>query len=146
MESLAAHIHGPLPSGPRAAWQEWFARDSSLFAALPRMAWAQYGGGKSRESGAPTRAVRLHVSFHLFDDKPVRAHVTAGRVCERHSLRRQLERGATCVGDRYYGEDYKLFAELEKKGCRFVLRLRDEAVLQVEEALSLTDEDRAARV
>src|SRR5215210_2299749 len=146
IESLGAQIHGPLPADPRAAWQEWFARDSSLFAALPRMAWAHYGGGQARASGAPHRAVRLHVSFHLLDDKPARAHVTAGRVCERKSLRQQLERGATYVGDRYYGEDYKLFAELEKKGCSFVLRLRDEAVLQVEEELSLREEDGAAHV
>lgn len=143
LESLGAQIHGPLPADPRAAWQEWFARDSSLFAALPRMAWAKYGGGRA---GAPNRAVRLHVSFHLWDDKPVRAQVTPGRVCERKSLRQQLERGATYVGDRYFAEDYKLLAELEKKGCRFVLRLCDPAVVQVEEELALREEDRAARV
>jgi len=108
-----------------------------------RMAWAQYGGGGG---GAPNRAVRLHVSFHLLDDKPARAQVTPGRVCERKSLRQQLERGATYVGDRYYAEDYKLFAELEKKGCRFVLRLCDQAVVQVEEERALREEDRAARV
>ena len=143
LESLSAQIHGPPPADPRAAWQEWFARDSSLFAALPRMAWARYGGGRS---GAPNRAVRLHVSFHLWDDKPARAQVTAGRVCERKSWRTQLEPGAIYVGDRYFSEDYKLFAELEKKGCRFVLRLRDEAVVKKEEELSLRAEDGAARV
>lgn len=143
IESLGAQIHGPLPADPRAAWQEWFARDSSLFAALPRMAWAKYGGGGG---GAPNRAVRLHVSFHLWDDKPVRAQVTPGRVCERKSLRQQLERGATYVGDRYFAEDYQLFAELEKKGCRFVLRLCDQAVVQVQEELALTEADRTARV
>jgi hypothetical protein len=143
IESLGAQIHGPLPADPRAAWQEWLARDSSLFTALPRMAWAQYGGGGA---GAPNRAVRLHVSFQLCDDKPVRAQVTPGRVCERKSLRQQLESGATYVGDRYYGEDYKLFAELATQGCRFVLRLRDEAVVQNEAALPLSEADRTARV
>lgn len=143
LENLGAQIQGPLPADPRAAWQEWFARDSSLFAALPRMAWAQYGGGGG---GAPNRAVRLHVSFHLWDDKPVHVRVSAGRVCERKVLRQQLERGATYVGDRYFAEDYRLFAELEQHGCRFILRLRDEAVVQVEEELPLRDEDRAARV
>ena len=143
IESLSAQIHGPLPADPRAAWQEWFARDSSLFAALPRMAWAQYGGGRA---GCPNRAVRLHVSFHLWDDKPARVQVTPGRVCERKSLRQQLERGATYVGDRYFAEDYQLFAELENKGCRFVLRLRDQAVVAVEEELALREEDRAACV
>ncbi len=143
LESLAGHVRGPLPDGPRAAWQEWFARDSSLFAALPRMAWAQYGGGRA---GCPNRAVRLHVSFHLWDDTPARVQVTPGRVCERKSLRQQLEPGATYVGDRYFAEDYQLFADLENKGCRFLLRLRDESVVTVEEALPLTGTDRAARI
>lgn len=143
LESLSAQVQGPPPADPRAAWQEWFARDSSLFAALPRMAWAKYGGGGG---GAPNRAVRLHVSFHLFDDKPAHARVTAGRVCERKVWRQQLQRGATYVGDRYFAEDYKLFAELEKKGCRFLLRLCDQAVVQSEEALPLRAEDRAAHV
>jgi hypothetical protein len=143
LDSLSAQVQGPPPTDPRAAWQEWFARDSSLFAALPRMAWARYGGGRA---GCANRAVRLHVSFHLWDDKPARAEVTAGRVCERQSLRRQLERGATYVGDRYYAEDYQLFAELERRGCGFVLRLRDEAVLNVEAALPLHPADQDAQV
>jgi hypothetical protein len=143
LESLSAQIHGPLPADPRAAWQEWFARDSSLFAALPRMAWAQYGGGRA---GCPNRAVRLHVSFHLWDDKPERVQVTPGRVCERKSLRAQLEPGASYVGDRYYAEDYQLFADLEEKGCRFILRLRDESVVTVEAELPVTETDRAARI
>lgn len=143
LESLGAQLQGPLPSDPRAAWQEWFARDSSLFAALPRMAWAQYGGGRA---GCPNRAVRLHVSFHLWDDKPGRVQVTPGRVCERKSLRQQLEPGATYVGDRYYAEDYQLFGELERKGCRFLLRLRDESVVTVEEELARTAEDRTAKI
>ncbi len=143
IESLSAQIQGPLPADPRAAWQDWFARDSSLFAALPRMAWARHGAGRA---GAPNRAVRLHVSFHLWDDKPGRVQVTPGRVCERKSLRQQLEGGATYVGDRYYAEDYKLFAELEKNGCRFILRLCDQAVVQSEAELALRAEDRAAQV
>jgi hypothetical protein len=143
LESLGAPLHGPLPADLRAAWQEWFARDSSLFAALPRMAWAQYGGGRA---GCPNRAVRLHVSFHLWDDKPAAVRVTPGRVCERKTLRRQLEAGATYVGDRYFAEDYQLFADLEKKGCRFILRLRAESVVTVEEELPRTETDRAARI
>lgn len=141
--SLAGHLRGPLPADPRAAWQEWFARDSSLFAALPRMAWAQYGGGRA---GCPNRAVRLHVSFHLWDDKPARVQVTPGRVCERKSLRQQIEPGATYVGDRYFTQDYRLLEALARKGCRFLLRLRDDAVVTVEEELALTAADRTAQV
>jgi hypothetical protein len=39
--------------------ERWLVRDSSLFSALPRMAWALYGGGPK---GTAT-AVRLHVSL-----------------------------------------------------------------------------------
>jgi hypothetical protein len=35
------------------------------------------------------------VSFHLWEDKPVKVAVTAGRVCERKVWREQLETGAT---------------------------------------------------
>ena len=93
------------------------------------MVWAQYGCGKP---GRPNHAVRLHVSFHLLEDQPVQVAVTPGRVCERKVWREQLVPGATCVGDRYCAEDYKMFARLEEKGCHFVLRLRDEAVFHPE--------------
>ena len=53
---LVAQVPGPVPAEPRAAWQQWFARDSSLFAALPRMSWTLYSGGKA---GAKNHAVRL---------------------------------------------------------------------------------------
>ena len=60
-----------LPQLPRDArlgqWQ-WLARDGTLFAALPRMAWALYGAGKP---GAPNKAVRFHLSLDVLDDKPV---------------------------------------------------------------------------
>jgi IS4 transposase len=39
-----------------------------------------------------------------------------------------------------------MFGELEEAGVAFAVRLRDEAVLQVEEELSLTQADRAAQV
>ena len=107
------------------------------------MSWAQYGAGKT---GCPNRAVRLHVSFHLLEDKPVQVAVTPGRVCERKVWRQQLQPGATYVGDRYFAEDYKMFARLQEEGCHFVLRLRDEAVAQVEEEIPVSAEARAAGV
>lgn len=126
VESLSSQVQGPPPKDPHQAWQLWLARDSSIFRALPRMAWAQYGGGKA---GCQNNAVRLHLSFHLWDDKPGRMALTAGKVCERKVWKEQLQPGATYVGDRYFAEDYKIFALLEEKQCQFVLRLRDEAVV-----------------
>jgi len=142
--SLSEQIQGPLPSNPRQAWQEWLARDSSIFAATARMYWAQHGAGAP---GQPNHAVRFHLSFHLWDDKPARVAVTAGKVCERKIWKEQLESGATYVGDRYFAEDYKVFGLLQERGCQFVLRLRDEAVVaQVEVQNALEADDQRAGI
>jgi hypothetical protein len=137
--SLSEEVQGPMPKDPRAAWQLWLARDSSIFAATHRMFWAQYGGGKT---GRHNHAVRFHVSFNLWDEKPARVAVTPGKVCERKVWREQLQPGATYVGDRYFAEDYKMFGRLQELGCHFVLRLRDEAVVQVLEENPLSEEQR----
>jgi len=90
--------------------------------------------------------VRLHLSLDLAQNAPARARVTPGKGCERAAWRTQWQRGDNYIGDRYYGEDYHLFGELEDAGVAFVVRLRDEAVIQVEEELPLSEADRQARV
>lgn len=141
--SLSKECQGPLPPSPHDAWQLWLARDSSIFPAMSRMVWARHGAGSP---GRINNAVRLHVSFHLLEDKPVQVAVTPGRQCERKVMREQLQAGATYVGDRYFAEDYKLFEQLEKTGCRFVLRLRDEAVVHNLEQNPLSPEELAAGI
>lgn len=140
---LAAQVGSEPPSDVRQAWQGWFARDSSLFAALPRMSWALYGGGRA---GAANNAVRLHLSLHLLEDKPVQAQITTGKVCERKAWKEIWEKGAAYVGDRYFGENHRLLGELEQAGCRYVLRLREESLIGVEEELVVTEADKAAGV
>lgn len=146
LERVFAELSAELPPAAQDArlgqWQ-WLARDGSLFRALPRMAWALYGGGRK---GAPNRAVRLHLSFHVWDDKPTQAAVRVGAQCERAVWQEQLERGAGYIGDRYFGENYKLFQTLDQRGCAFVLRLREQAVIHVEEELSVSAADKAAGV
>jgi hypothetical protein len=148
LEALFGQLYGqlskgPAPTDPRADWQKWFARDSSLFAALPRMAWALYGGGRD---GAPNRAVRLHLNLHLLSDAPAKADITIGKRCERKSWQSQWEAGAGYVGDRYYSENFKLFGLLNKKGCSYVLRLNEKATITVEEELPISQADRLAGV
>jgi hypothetical protein len=138
---LSAQVQAPAPTDVRQAWQQWFARDSSLFAALPRMSWALYGGGRA---GARNNAVRLHLSLHLLEDRPARAQITPGKVCERKVWQETWESGAAYVGDRYFAENYRLLGALEAKGCRYILRLRDEAVINVAEELPLSEASRAA--
>jgi hypothetical protein len=79
--------------------------DGSLWRALPRMAWAEYGVGPKGEA----KGVRLHLRFHLVTDKPLKAKITPGNSCERQALREMCVAGQTKVGDRYYGEDYQLY-------------------------------------
>lgn len=144
--NLAAQVPGPLPRDPHQAWQQWFARDSSLLPALPRMQWALFGGGRAKKSGAPNHAVRLHLSFHLLDDKPAVAQITPGKTCERKSWKTQWERGAAYVGDRYFAEDYQCLRQLDAHGCAYIVRLRDESIVTVLEELPLTAADRRAGV
>jgi len=115
--------------------------DGTLWRALPRMAWALWRFQHGRES-----ALRLHVKFNLWEEKPVGALVTSARRCERAVLRRQLKAGEFYVGDRYYGEDYSLFGELEKAGCSYLLRLRQEASFEVVEEWPLSQADQSASV
>lgn len=123
--------------------RQWLARDGSLFRALPRMSWALYGGGRA---GHPNRAARLHLSLHVFEDKPVEAAVRPGRECERAVWEEQLEAGVGYIGDRYFGENYRLLNRLDRKGCVFVIRLRDQATIQVEEELPVSEVERRAGV
>jgi hypothetical protein len=116
-------------------------QDSSLFEALPRMYWALW-----RRQGKAQSQVRLHLSLAVDTDRPAQVVITPGKHCERAAWRNQWQRGDAYVGDRYYGEDYQLLGELEQAGVAFVVRLRDQAVINVEEDLPLGPAEGAAKV
>jgi Transposase DDE domain len=123
-----------------AQWQALIV-DSSLFRALPRMAWALW-----RHQGVTQRAVRLHVKYDLAANAPVEARVSPGRECERRAWRGLMKKGELYVGDRYYGEDYALLMQAKEAGCAFVVRLRQHRSVRVIEELALSPEDHEARV
>jgi hypothetical protein len=129
----------PATAGP--AERRWLIQDGSLFDALPRMYWALW-----RRQGKAQSQVRLHLSLDLAAAVPARARITPGKLCERAAWRTQFQWGDGYVGDRYYGEDYQLFAELEQAGVAFVVRLRDEAVVAVAAEEPLTPAATQARV
>ncbi len=139
---LAAELPGQSSADPRLRAHEWLARDGSLFAALPRMSWALYGGGRS----GTHKAARLHLNYHVLEGKPVRAQLTEGRRCERAVWKEQWQRGEAYIGDRYFAEDYSVLGQLEELASRYVLRLREPAVITVEEELPVSEEDRQAGV
>jgi hypothetical protein len=118
------------------------AQDGSLWRALPRMAWAQYGVGPKGEA----KGVRLHLRFRVEDSLPVDALVTRGKDCERQALRDMCVAGQTTVGDRYYGMDYRLFSEVALAQAFFVFRIKEDAVIHLLEEYPLSEEARAAGV
>ena len=140
---LAAGLTRADAADPRLRDRPWLARDGSLCRALPRMAWALYGGGNA---GSPNRAVRLHLSLHLADDKPVRAQVRRGKDCERAVWKESWQPGDAYVGDRYFGQNYRLLDELSQHDCVYVLRLRAAAVITVAEELPVSPADQKAGV
>lgn len=115
--------------------------DSSVFRALPRMAWAEWGHQNTTQ-----RAVRLHLLFDVFDGEPSKALVTEGRRCERKALAEMIEEGGFYVGDRYYGRDYQFFKQFDETRCGFLFRLCENANVTVLEDLPLDEEDRQAGV
>jgi Transposase DDE domain len=117
-------------------------QDGSLWRALPRMAWAEYGVGPKGQA----KGVRLHLRFHLLDHKPLDARVTTGKGCERRALREMCVAGQTNVGDRYYGLDYKLFQEIDQAKGYFVFRIKEDAVVHVDSKIPLSQADQAAGV
>jgi hypothetical protein len=144
LQEVFRRLTEELPAGAEPApsvARRWLIQDGSLFDALPRMYWALW-----RRQGKAQSQVRLHLSLDLDTRRPARAMITAGKTCERAAWRAQWQRGDGYVGDRYYGENYQLFAELQEAGVAFVVRLRDEAVIQAEEELPLSAADVSAKV
>jgi hypothetical protein len=121
--------------------RRWLIQDSSLFQALPRMHWALW-----RRQHKTQAQVRLHLSLDWDSQAPARATVTAGKVCERKEWSKALQRGDAAIGDRYYGENYQLLGELDERGVVYVVRLRDQAAIQVQEDFRLSPADRTAAV
>jgi hypothetical protein len=129
------------PTRSGGAPPRWLIRDSTLWDSLPRMTWAFW-----RSQGRDQSAVRLHVSLHVLSDAPLAAQITAGSCCERKAWKETWTRGDGYIGDRYFGEDYRLLQQLDEMGCSYVLRLREQAALEVLEELPLSGEDHAQGV
>lgn len=104
------------------------AVDATLWEALPRMAWAVWRTQKQTQ-----RAVKLELKFHVCSQMPQAPLVAPGKTCERKLWRQQWRAGDFYVADRYYAEDYGIFDELAQAGCSYVIRLRDEAVVNWEQ-------------
>lgn len=118
------------------------AQDASLWRALPRMSWAEYGVGSQGQA----KGVRLHLRFNVLKDCPEDALVTVGKGSETEALRQMLVPGQTTVGDRLYGKSYRLFKQIEQARAFFVFRLSACAAIEVQQELPISSADRQAGV
>ena len=118
--------------------------DSSVFCALPRMAWAHWRKQANRKQ--PESAIRLHLSYALLDEKPADALISTAKLCERKALKKMIKPGEFYVGDRYYSRSQNLLEALDTAKCSYLLRLYQGAVITVIEDLELTQKDREAGV
>ena len=130
----------PLPGGVDLATLR--VVDSTLWYVLPRMDWATW-----RSQYKDQRAVRLHLKYRLTDALPVDGLPSKGTLCERKALRQQFKAGEFYIGDRNYGQDYSYLDDLSAAGCGFLMRLRQNYVVeQTQEVLPLSQADTAAGV
>jgi hypothetical protein len=141
-ETLVEQMPPSPAASPQLKHLEVILEDGSLWSALPRMAWAEYGVGSKGQA----KGVRLHLRLNLLKDCPEDALITAGQGSETAALREMLLPGQTNVGDRLYGQSYRLFQAIDQAGAFFVFRLNQKAVIRWEEELPISAAEAQAGV
>jgi hypothetical protein len=123
------------------------AVDGTLIKTLSRIAEATCS--KSRSTGKPKAAWRLHTQFEVERSLPVRFDVTGGsgkgEQDERAVLAKHLQPDRCYIKDRGYAK-FGLFNDIHDIGSSYVCRIRDNSVYTILEERPLTAEDRAAGV
>jgi hypothetical protein len=114
------------------------AVDGSLLPALPKMAWAMWVDEEKR-------AAKLHLHFDVFKGIPCHASITDGNGNEKKELRAALQSMRLYVVDRGYAE-YQLFQDIIDARSSFIGRIRDNAVYEIVEERTLSDDAHAAGV
>jgi hypothetical protein len=114
------------------------AVDGSLFAALPRMAWALW-------RDADHRGVKLHLHFDVLKGVPADATLTPAACSEPAALAAALQPGRLYVVDRGY-TDYEMFAKVVAANSSLIARVKDNTAFVVQEERPLTAAARAAGV
>jgi Transposase DDE domain len=111
----------PLKRGREAeALKGLTAVDGSVFAALPRMAWALW-------EDATHRGAKLHLHFDVLKGVPCDATLTPAACSEPAELARTLQPGRLYVLDRGYAS-YELFAQIVQAKSSLVGRVKDSTV------------------
>lgn len=138
VQELAAQAV-PLSTGREAeALKGLTAVDGSIFAALPRMAWALW-------QDAEHRGVKLHLHFDVLKAVPADATVTPAACSESATLAAAIQPGRLYVVDRGY-VDYELFAKIVDAGSSLVARVKDNTASVVQEERPIAAAARTAGV
>jgi hypothetical protein len=123
------------------------AVDGTLIKTLARIVAAACS--KSRSTGKPQAAWRLHTQFEVERGVPSRFDVTGGsgkgEQDERAVLGKHLEPDRCYLMDRGCAK-FALFDQIDALGSSYVCRIRDNSAYTVVEQRPLNDEDRAAGV
>jgi hypothetical protein len=129
----------PLTTGREAlALKGLTAVDGSVFAALPRMAWALW-------QDHDHRGFRLHLHFDVLKGVPADATVTPAACSEGAALANALQPGRLYVVDRGYA-DYELFAQIVAAKSSLIARVKDSTAFVVQQERPLTTAAQAAGV
>jgi hypothetical protein len=129
----------PLAHGREAeALRGLTAVDGSIFAALPRMAWALW-------QDATHRGVKLHLHFDVLKAVPADATVSVAACSEPAAMAAALQPGRLYVVDRGYA-DYALFAQIVAAGSSLIARVKGNIAYLVQEERPLSAAARAAGV
>jgi hypothetical protein len=138
VQELAAQAL-PLSKGREAeALQGLTAVDGSIFAALPRMAWALWKDDDHR-------GVKLHLHFDVLKGVPADATLTPAACSEGAALAEALQPGRLYVLDRGYA-DYGLFAKIVRAKSSLVARVKDSTAFVPQAERPLTAVAKAAGV
>ena len=106
--------------------------DGSLFPTLMQMSWSAYRKRKN--------AFKLHLNFELNRMIPTEFLIGSGKSSEREFLLKVLEAGVTYIADRGYAS-FEIIAQVWQAQAYFVFRVKDNLLYEVQEVLSLADEE-----
>lgn len=130
VQELAAQAV-PLSTGREAeALKGLTAVDGSIFAALPRMAWALWKDDDHR-------GAKLHLHFDVLKGVPADATLTPAACSEGAALAGAIQADRLYVLDRGYA-DYELFAKIVTAGSSLVARVKDNTAFVVQEERTIT--------
>jgi hypothetical protein len=125
LKELAATARPHLPEREAQVLNQLTAVDGSVFAALPRLAWALWMDDEHR-------GVKLHLHFQVAAGVPCDATVTPAACSEPAQMKAMLEPGRLYVVDRGYAS-FELFRAVLDGGSSIIARVKDDLAVHVAE-------------